>query len=133
MLTTSWLQDSCCNDSALFLRRGGKNSGKHISKDMEFSQVHSASFSLARIVALGILAGIVLPNTTEVFLVRKNGKYVLCNQLAMSATNTFPGPRRGIFPKKSKGINKCLQLENGSHLNNFETKDQMKILFLVLE
>lgn len=93
----------------------------------------SASFPLAIIVALGILAGIVLPNTFEVFLVRQNGKYVLCNQLAISATNTFPGPRRGIYPKKAKRINKSLQLENGSHLNNSETKDKVKTLVLALD
>lgn len=46
---------------------------------------------------LAILAGTVLPNKTEVLQLKKNRKYILCSQVAMSVTNTFPGPRIYFF------------------------------------
>lgn len=48
----------------------------------------------------------------------------------MSVMNTFPGPRIEISPKNSKRINKQLQVKNGGHVNNFETKGQGKTLAL---
>lgn len=60
------------------------------------------------------------------------GQYILHSQLTTSVTNIFPGPRIEISPKQSKRINKWLQLENKGHLNNFETKDEVKTLTLAL-
>lgn len=50
----------------------------------------------------------------------------------MSVANTFPGPRTETSPKKGEGINRWLQPENGGHLNNFETKNEVKTLILAL-